>query len=177
VADIMSKGQRSELMSRVQSSDTRPEWILRSALHRLGFRFRLKNNHLPGRPDLVFPKYRTAVFVHGCFWHCHDECKKASVPKTNHKFWVNKLKENVSRDIRTLSSLTEQGWRVLVVWECQLEDNTLETIRKTEKAIRGKSVSASCSESKQAKLERTDLLAVADKKVQWRLRKGRNGKV
>lgn len=169
MVDTLSPEQRSALMSKVQDSDTRPEWILRSALHRLGFRFRLKNKHLPGRPDLVFPKYRTAVFVHGCFWHRHSGCKNASIPKTNYGFWLNKLDENVARDKRASSALTKQGWRVIVVWECQLEGSTLKTIRKTAHAICRDSLSGRGLEDKHTALRRTDLLTVADEKVRYRL--------
>lgn len=176
MVDILSPAQRSALMSKVQDSDTRPEWILRSALHRLGFRFRLKNKHLPGRPDLVFPKYRTAVFVHGCFWHRHSGCKNASIPKTNHGFWLNKLDENVARDKRASSALTKQGWRVLVVWECQLEGSTLKTLRKTVRAICGDSKCDRDIEAKRIGLRRTDLLKVADEKVRYRLGNQSQGK-
>ena len=92
MADSLSQEQRSILMSKVRSSDTKPEWILRCALHRFGLRYNLKNKHLPGNPDLVFPKYRTVVFVHGCFWHRHAGCKDASMPKSNRSFWTKKLR-------------------------------------------------------------------------------------
>ena len=92
--DILTKKKRSSLMSKVRSSDTKPEWILRCGLHRLGFRYRLNNNHLPGRPDLVLSKYRAVVFVHGCFWHHHRGCKDATMPKSNRAFWEKKFSEN-----------------------------------------------------------------------------------
>ena len=115
-------------MSRVGSSGTKPEWILRCGLHRLGFRYRLGGGQLPGRPDLVFPKYRAVVFVHGCFWHRHSGCRDASTPATRTAFWAAKFAENVARDQRVVRELAQLGWRVCVVWECELERQTLDTV-------------------------------------------------
>ena len=128
MTDTLTKKQRSETMSKVRSRDTKPELILRCGLHRLGFRYRLNNNHLPGRPDLVFPKLHAIVLVHGCYWHRHRGCKDASMPKTNVDFWKGKFAENVKRDRQKKKELEKCGWRVIVVWECQLSMYTKETI-------------------------------------------------
>ncbi len=107
-------------MSRIRSSNTSPEVALRRALHALGFRFRLHRKELPGKPDIILPRYKTAVFVHGCFWHRHNDCKVATIPKSNTKFWVEKFNRNVSRDVRSRELLEALGWRVLIIWECEL---------------------------------------------------------
>ncbi len=120
MVDFLSPSERSERMSRIRSSNTSPEVALRSALHALGFRFRLHRKDLPGKPDIVLPGYRTAVFVHGCFWHRHNGCKIATTPKSNTEFWVEKFARNVARDARSRELLEAQGWRVIVIWECEL---------------------------------------------------------
>lgn len=109
----------SARMSRVRSSDTTPELRVRSALHRLGYRFRLHRRDLPGTPDVVLPKYRTVIFVHGCYWHRHPGCRRASTPRTNSKKWEQKFERNVTRDQSNAEALERLGWRVLVVWECE----------------------------------------------------------
>jgi DNA mismatch endonuclease (patch repair protein) len=108
-------------MSRIRSRDTLPELALRRALHRLGLRFRVNVKALPGKPDIVFARYRTVVFVHGCFWHRHSGCKVASNPRSNIEFWQSKFARNVSRDRSVRRELSAAGWRVIVVWECQLQ--------------------------------------------------------
>lgn len=120
MTDSLTPEQRSERMSRIRSSNTKPELILRRGLHRLGLRFRLHYAGLPGKPDLVFPKFRTVVFVHGCFWHRHAGCSVASVPKSNTEFWMEKFSKNVARDARNIAELQRLGWRCLIVWECEL---------------------------------------------------------
>jgi DNA mismatch endonuclease (patch repair protein) len=107
-------------MSRIRSSNTSPELALRRALHALGFRFRLHRKDLPGKPDIVFPRYKTVVFVHGCFWHRHAGCKVATTPKSNTGFWIEKFERNVARDSRSMELLETQGWKVVVAWECEL---------------------------------------------------------
>ena len=119
--DRLSKARRSWNMSRIRGKDTGPERIVRSALHRLGFRFRLHGRELPGRPDIVLPKYRTVVFVHGCFWHRHRGCKNCTTPTNNRGFWVKKFEGNAARDKANARALRRCGWRVLVVWECEAE--------------------------------------------------------
>jgi len=115
-------------LSTVRAKDTRPEWILRSALHRLGFRFQIHRKDLPGKPDLVLPKYRAVVLVHGCFWHRHMKCRDASMPSTNQGFWRNKFSATIKRDSRVLRELHALGWRTMVIWECQLDRSTISTI-------------------------------------------------
>ena len=171
MADILSREQRSALMSKVRSSDTKPEWILRCALHRLGFRYILKNKRLPGNPDLVFPRYRTVVFVHGCFWHRHVGCKDASMPKSNESFWANKFSENVQRDAKAVEALSQEGWKVLIVWECELMKKTIETVEKVARAIRSNVHTLSPVEYRELDLERKDLLTAAEEKVRYRIDK------
>ena len=120
--DTLSRERRSWNMSRIRSRDTKPERIVRSMLHRLGFRFRLHSKKLAGHPDLVLSKYRTAVFVHGCFWHRHPSCKFAYSPKSNLRFWKKKFLENVQRDASTASTLRKMGWNVTVIWECEVKN-------------------------------------------------------
>lgn len=115
-------------MSGIRGRDTKPEHIVRSYLHKAGLRFRLHAN-LPGKPDLVFPKHRTVVFVHGCFWHRHAGCKYAAVPKTNAPFWREKFNENVARDQRVQEVLEQNEWRVIVIWECQISKRALNFLR------------------------------------------------
>lgn len=109
-------------MSRIKGRDTRPEKRVRSILHRLGFRFTLRRKDLPGKPDVVMPAWRTVIFVHGCFWHQHNGCRNAVLPKTRADFWYAKLMGNTDRDRRNSVALRRLGWRVLVVWECELEE-------------------------------------------------------
>lgn len=119
VTDSLSPEQRSSIMARVRSRDTSPEIAVRKALHRLGLRFRLHRRDLPGSPDIVLPKHRTAVFVHGCFWHSHEGCRRARVPATNIDYWRAKLDRNVARDTAMQATLARHGWRVMVIWECE----------------------------------------------------------
>ena len=109
-------------MSRIRSVNTMPEVAVRSLLHNCGYRFRLHRKDLPGKPDIVLPKYRTAIFVHGCFWHRHENCKYATMPKSNVEYWVSKFQKNIERDKKKHELLLELGWRVLIVWGCELSD-------------------------------------------------------
>lgn len=120
MTDFLSRAERSDRMSRIRGKDTQPELALRRVLHRLGLRYRLHGAGLPGKPDLVFPRYKTVVFVHGCFWHRHPGCKIATTPKSNTQFWKEKFEKNILRDARATIELQALGWRVLVVWECDL---------------------------------------------------------
>lgn len=109
-------------MSLIPGKDTRPERIVRSLLHRIGFRFRLHRRDLPGKPDIVLPRRKAVIFVHGCFWHQHQGCKGATIPKTNTEFWLKKFNRNVERDLEATTALKGTGWRVLYVWECEIKD-------------------------------------------------------
>ena len=109
-------------MSRVGAKNTTPELAVRRSLHRLGFRFRLHRRDLPGAPDIVLPRLRTVILVHGCFWHRHPKCSKASMPKSRTDFWREKFRRNVSRDRKTKTALVHLGWKVIVIWECQTKD-------------------------------------------------------
>jgi DNA mismatch endonuclease, patch repair protein len=128
--DVVDRITRSRMMSGVRGKDTKPELLIRRALHRLGFRFRLHAAGLPGRPDIVLPKYRAAILVHGCFWHRHEGCAFATTPATNVEFWKSKFEQNVLRDARNLANLWEAGWRTAIVWECAFEKNSLEKLAK-----------------------------------------------
>lgn len=124
MVDVVDAITRSRMMSGIRGRHTKPELFVRSFLHRAGLRFRL-HGKLPGKPDLVLPKYRTAVFVHGCFWHRHEGCHYATTPANNAEFWREKFAENVARDARVQRRLMEHGWRVEVVWSCQLSEPML----------------------------------------------------
>lgn len=126
-------------MSLIRSKDTRPELALRRVLHRMGFRYRLHGAGLPGKPDLVFPRHKVALFVHGCFWHRHSGCSIATTPKSNTPFWLEKFEKNVVRDRRVIDQLREQGWTVLVVWECQVSSvtKTDQTAREVANTLMG----------------------------------------
>ncbi len=130
--DRLTPSHRSWNMSRIKSRDTSPELKVRSLLHGLGYRFRLHRKDLPGTPDIILPKYRTVIFVHGCFWHRHPECKYAYSPKSNVEFWEKKFKANVGRDQTNVSMLQELGWKIIVIWECQTRD--LEHLKYSLKA-------------------------------------------
>lgn len=120
MTDFLSPLERSERMSRVKGKDTQPEVALRKVLHGRGLRFRLHDRGLPGKPDIVLPRYKAVVFVHGCFWHRHVGCRIASTPKSNTSFWLSKFERNTQRDARVVTELEALGWRVFIVWECEL---------------------------------------------------------
>lgn len=120
MADIYSKEKRSYLMSLIRSQNTKPEIMVRKYLFSKGFRFRVNVKKLPGTPDIVLPKYRTVIFIHGCFWHGHGTCKIAHLPKTRTEWWEKKINRNIERDNSIRRKLKEMGWRTMVVWECQL---------------------------------------------------------
>ena len=121
--DIVDSATRSRMMSGIRSKNTKPELALRHAMHALGFRYRLHSSAVTGRPDLVFPKHKAAVFVHGCFWHRHYGCRLTSTPSTRPEFWAKKFLRNVERDLAVRRRLGGDGWRVAVIWECALKRN------------------------------------------------------
>lgn len=132
MTDKISKLHRSWVMSRVRGKNTRPERAARSLLHFLGYRFTVngpKNKDLPGKPDIVLPRFRTVIFVHGCFWHRHKSCKRATTPKSNQDYWLPKFERNVQRDNDNQRALKKAGWKVIVVWECELKNPEAITAR------------------------------------------------
>ena len=137
MVDTISAEHRSWNMSRIASYDTKPELLLRSLLHRAGFRFRLRAKDLPGKPDIVLPKYRSVIFVHGCFWHRHPGCRNATMPSTRTEFWAAKFEGNVQRDVRNAFSLEEAGWTVITVWECDLKSDPKAEVVRLEYLING----------------------------------------
>lgn len=138
--DNMTMRQRSLTMSKIRAKETTPEYKLRVALFKLGYRYRKNVAQLPGKPDIVMKKYRSVIFVNGCFWHQHKGCIKANMPRTNLVYWEDKLNKNVSRDIANLCALTEMGWRVLTVWECELNNNLDTTLANVIKFIKSEIV-------------------------------------
>lgn len=130
MADIVDQVTRSRMMAGIKGKDTRPEMLLRRSLHRMGFRFRLHTSKLPGHPDLCLRKHNAVIFVHGCYWHRHENCRFATTPKSREDFWLKKFATNIERDARKQKALRDQGWRVAIVWECALRPKFLDpTIR------------------------------------------------
>lgn len=122
MVDVLTPELRRKCMQSIRSKNTKPELVVRSICHNLGYRFRLHRADLPGSPDIVFPKLRLCIFVHGCFWHRHPGCRFSTVPKTRYEFWMNKFTKNVERDARVAKALAELGWRAESVWECEIRD-------------------------------------------------------
>jgi len=136
VADKLSPERRSWNMSRIKGQDTKPEMKVRSYLFRQGFRFRKNDKRYPGKPDIVLPMYKTVVFVHGCFWHRHPGCKDATTPKTRTEFWMEKLSKNVANDRKNVDALKELGFRVIIVWECEIEKEFASTMDRLVSMIK-----------------------------------------
>ena len=126
MSDVHNKAQRSYNMSRIRSVDTKPEMLVRKFLHAQGFRYTLHDKKLPGRPDIVLPKYKTLVFIHGCFWHGHVHCKYYVVPKTRTDWWLHKINTNKANDAKALKALKKEGWKIITVWECKLKTGKIE---------------------------------------------------
>ena len=126
--DIWTKEKRSQVMSKIKSTDTKPEIIVRKLLFANGFRFRLHVKSLPGKPDIVLPKYKTVIFVHGCFWHLHPGCRDGTIPKTRTEYWKEKLLNNKKRDANHKTDLESLGWKVIQLWECEIEKNPEEVL-------------------------------------------------
>jgi DNA mismatch endonuclease (patch repair protein) len=138
MADRVSPEVRSRIMRSIRGRDTGPERIVRSALHRKGFRFRLNVRALPGTPDIVLPALRTAILVHGCFWHRHGRCRLATVPRTRMAYWAAKFAANRRRDRRVVAALSRLGWRVIVIWECSVHPGmSFPGLRRPRRAVRG----------------------------------------
>ena len=153
MSDVLSRDQRHRNMVAIHSASTKPELELRHALWRQGFRYWINDKRLPGKPDIVLPKYRTDIFVHGCFWHGHRDCKYYAVPKTNTAFWMAKVARNQERDQEVWRKLEAKGWSVIIVWECQLKKANLnETIDRVAAEIvrNGKAYLATKEERKKA---------------------------
>lgn len=125
MADVHDKATRSYNMSQIKGKDTKPEMLVRKFLHAHGFRYRLHVKDLPGKPDIVLPKYKTVIFIHGCFWHGHLNCKYAAIPKTRTEWWQNKINGNISNDKKAVKDLKERGWRCIIVWSCYLKPNKI----------------------------------------------------
>ncbi len=124
--DVHNSATRSYNMSRVRSKDTKPELLVRRYLHSRGYRYKLHDKTLPGRPDVVLPRYRTVIFIHGCFWHGHEDCKYARLPATRTEWWQQKIEINICNDEKAVSSLRAAGWRTITVWGCRLKPATIE---------------------------------------------------
>lgn len=133
--DRLSPEKRSWNMSRIRSRDTRPEKLVRSLLHHMGFRFRLHRKDLPGRPDIVLPRHQTIILVHGCYWHRHPGCRFTYTPKTNQEFWENKFQQNTIRDHRQKKELAALGWKVLTIWECETRNTDSLSVRLRQEIL------------------------------------------
>ena len=126
MADVHNKKTRSYNMSQIKATNTKPELLVRKFLHAQGFRYKLHDKTLPGKPDIVLPKYKTIIFIHGCFWHGHENCKYYVVPKTRTDWWLNKINCNKTNDAKAIKALKKEGWKVIIVWECKLKPDTIE---------------------------------------------------
>ena len=128
MADKFSIEKRSEIMSKISGKETKPEILVRKFLFSNGFRYRKNIKELPGKPDIVLPKYKTVIFIHGCFWHRHT-CKKGTLPETNREFWLEKIEKNAKRDIHNISELKARGWNAIIVWQCEIRNREEQKIR------------------------------------------------
>lgn len=130
MTDIYEKSKRSLIMSKILGKDTRPEILVRKRLFAAGFRYKKNDKSLPGKPDIVIPNYGTAIFIHGCFWHGHEGCKASKLPETRKDFWEQKIRENIRRDQRNIEELGKRGWKVIVIWQCEINNS-----KKREKRL------------------------------------------
>ena len=126
MADVHDKVTRSYNMSRIRATNTKPELLVRKFLHAQGFRYKLHDKKLPGKPDLVLTKYKTVIFIHGCFWHGHSNCKYYVVPKTRTDWWLNKINTNNANDVKAIKALKKAGWKIIIIWECKLKPAQME---------------------------------------------------
>lgn len=168
--DIWPPEKRSAVMARIRGKDTKPELVVRSLLHRAGLRFSLRRKDLPGKPDIVLPKYNTVIFVHGCFWHRHKGCKVATMPKSRQDFWQAKFEANVARDKRNQRDLKKAGWNVIVLWECQVERDPFTAVEKILKTIRPDSPTLDYDSLP----DKRTILKAAESRLQWNLSKDTN---
>jgi len=164
MADKLTPERRSWNMSRIRSKNTKPELIVRSLLHRMGFRFRVNRKDLLGKPDIVLPKYKTVIFVHGCFWHRHKGCKGATTPSTRREFWEKKFKDNTNRDKRNRRELKKAGWNVIVLWECEVKADPVGVALDIARELRGDTAEYTMPEKR-------EVLKVAEDKLQYQLAK------
>jgi DNA mismatch endonuclease, patch repair protein len=125
MSDVFTKNKRSQIMAKISGKDTKPEILVRKFLFSEGFRYRKNDNRIAGKPDIVLPKYKTIIFIHGCFWHGHQNCKAATLPTTNTDFWKSKIEGNGTRDQKVKRLLKNQGWRVIVIWQCRIKNKNL----------------------------------------------------
>lgn len=168
MTDTLPPDRRSWNMSRIRSRHTKPELIIRSLLHRAGFRFRISTTNLPGSPDIVLPKYKTAIFVHGCFWHRHENCAKARMPGSNQEYWQKKFARNAARDVEAVQELEKLQWRVVVLWECEIMQEPLAVFDAVARKLKG-----TARQEYAIGLDRGQILQLAEKKSSWYLNGGR----
>ena len=167
MADHLTKEKRSWNMRQIKNQHTKPEVLIRSLLHRAGYRFRINDNKLPGKPDIVLPKYKTVIFVHGCFWHRHENCSKASIPKTNHAYWDEKFQKNIARDKAVNKKLLKLGWDVIVVWECEVLSDPVSVVSRIISKLGG------CNNKEYLlSATRKHLLHLAEKRSKYLIKKG-----
>jgi DNA mismatch endonuclease (patch repair protein) len=133
MSDLFTPEKRSGIMRKIGQKNTKPELIVRKLVHAMGYRYRLHVSTLPGKPDIVFPKYKKVIFVHGCYWHQHEGCNRATIPKTNVEFWTRKFRENMARDKKVSVELEALGWKVLTVWQCETKRGEIESLREVIK--------------------------------------------
>jgi len=164
--DIWGKDKRSAVMARIRGRDTKPELIVRSLLHRAGVRFSLRRKDWPGKPDSVRPKYKAVIFVHGCFWHRHKGCKVATMPKTRQDFWQAKFEANVARDKRNQRDLKKAGWKVLVLWECEILRDPFAVVGDVLKVIRPDTADLDYASLP----DKRTVMKAAEARLQWGLR-------
>lgn len=157
-------------MSRIRSKHSKPEVLLRSVLHRLGFRFRVNVKDMPGKPDVVLRKYKAAIFVHGCFWHMHEGCKRSTIPSANRAYWKGKLEKNKANDRKNTVAIIRMGWHPYVVWECEILENPHAIAQRVSKFLTGKNSSYKLPDKKQ-------MLFVAEKRSKYLARPNRQPKL
>lgn len=136
MSDVFTKEKRSEIMSHIKAKDTKPEVMVRKYLFSKGFRYRKNDKRYPGKPDIVLPKYKTVIFVHGCFWHGHEGCKYFTLPKSNTEYWSNKIRRNKERDYENIQKLEELGFKVIIIWECELKHDVERILQKVETQLK-----------------------------------------